>query len=179
MRYLNLVPLRAWLIVILLALASIGLAGFVHYEREIGRRNVLLSQSVQREKAAQTGEAQWKGEAFKLKGVIRDAKPVLAKATIRYRTLRDTLRLTDTVEVKAVLAAADDVIEKQQALIHVLGTVIDAQDSALSASDRRAAALQEQNALIRKSIPGRASKFGSALKLAGVAVLAFEAGKHL
>lgn len=59
-------------------------------------------------------------------------------AIVKYRTLRDTLNLADTVQVKEVLARADTVIAKDS-------VALAAADSALARADELISALRKSN----------------------------------
>jgi hypothetical protein len=77
-------------------------------------------------------------QADSLRGALKVSNEQVAhdtvvrnQAVVSYRTLRDTLRLTDTVQVKVVLARADTVIQKDSAAIRSLVLGIHVRDATI------------------------------------------------
>lgn len=77
-------------------------------------------------------------EYVQARTVYDTAKAERLPAVIKYRTLRDSLTLTDTVEVVRVLAAADTVIARDS-------VALAAADTALARADDLIAALRKAN----------------------------------
>ena len=85
----------------------------------------------------------------------------LTKEILKYRTIRDTLVITDTLVVRAALDQADSTINA--CLVTVL--TCEAKDSAHKIIE---AGLRKQNDALRHLVPGRTERFISALKWAAV-----------
>ena len=91
------------------------------------------------EKAAlQASQKHLLDQADSLRGELKASNERIAHDTvvrsrtlISYRSLRDTLRLTDTVQVKVALARADTVIQKDSAAIRSLVLGIHVRDATI------------------------------------------------
>jgi len=109
------------------------------------------------ERAARAQASFWKDSAGRAVAQVRTDSVKVTRTVTRYEALRDTLRLSDTVWVKEVIAAADTAVRECRALVTSCSLAISAKDSQL-------VALERQNAAIRKMIPGRTSRALSAAK---------------
>ena len=159
---------RGWLIVILLALASLGYTGFVRYQREVGRRDLLLGQSLSREKVAVATVVTLQREGDSLLRVVHSKESLLrvragrlTKAVAAYRNLRDTIQVTDSMAVRQALALADSAVLSAQSALEVADVVIAnyisltaSLRSEIAAHERIEAALREQNRLLSRSVRG-------------------------
>lgn len=127
--------------------------------------------------SARRDGAHWKAEAatltVQLAAVRSEASARDNRATAaagRYRELRDTIEVTDTAAVRAVLAAADSAVneaersrEQFRLALAAADSVIRAKDHQISALERENSALRRQVAATERQVPGR---FGRALTAA-------------
>lgn len=118
-----------------------------------------------------------RGEAAAAKAELAAARRAAAasdarstEAATRYRGIRDTVEITDTAAVRAVLAAADSAVseaEQSRDLFRLAlaeaDSVIRAQESQIGALERENAALRRQISATERQIP---SKFGRTLSAA-------------
>lgn len=151
------VPVRQ--VVTLVAVLVVALAAVLAVASVIDWRSRRAGMHAEQLREARRAAEHWKGEATKARAAFRVDTVRLAGRTADYRARRDTLVITDTVQVAAVLEAADSTIAACE-------SVVLSCTASLMAADSVEAALRRQNEALKRMVPGRLSRAATAAKWA-------------